>query len=254
MELRVDDRIALVTGASSGLGHHFAGVLADAGAHVALAARRSEVLKARAAALRDAGAQAAAFALDVTRPDSVHGALHAIEDHFGRPVDLLINNAGITTTAPTVQTSEADWQRVLDVNLTGAWRVARATCARLIEANKPGVVVNVASIVAHRPTGHLGAYGASKAGLVHLTRTMALELARHNIRVNAIAPGYVATDMNRDFLTSPAGERMRKRIPQRRFGTLDDLSGPLLLLASSASAWMTGAIIDVDGGHVVGGI
>jgi NAD(P)-dependent dehydrogenase (short-subunit alcohol dehydrogenase family) len=240
-------RVALVTGASGGLGRHFARVLHGAGAHVALAARRAESVEPEAAAL---GERAMAVALDVTDTASIGAALAALEARFG-PCDLLVNNAGIAATKPFLDHELADWDGVMAVDLRGAFATAQAAARRMVAAGKAGAIVNVASILGARVIPGVAGYSAAKAGLVHLTRQMAVELARHRIRVNALAPGYVATDINRDFFASEAGQAVIKRIPQRRLGTVEDLTGPLLLLASEAGAHMTGSVLTVDGGHSV---
>jgi len=243
-------KIALVTGASSGLGVRFAQVLAQAGATVALGARRTDRLAALAAQLTQAGARAHAVALDVTQRESIHAALEDIERRAG-PVDILVNNSGITTETPILETEEADWDRVLDTNLKGAFLASQAVARRLRDAGRPGSIVNIASILGLRQGSALTSYAVSKAGLVQLTKQMALELARYRIRVNAIAPGYIRTDMNREFFDSGQGDTMLKRIPQRRLGEPAELDAPLLLLAGDAGAYMTGAVIAVDGGHLV---
>jgi NAD(P)-dependent dehydrogenase (short-subunit alcohol dehydrogenase family) len=240
-------RVALVTGASGGLGRHFARVLHDAGAAVALAARREDSVAAAAATL---GERAMAVALDVTDAASIGAALDAVEARFGL-CDLLVNNAGIAVTKPVLQQDEADWDQVMDVDLRGAFVMAQAAARRMAAAGKGGAIVNIASIGGVRIILGVAAYTAAKAGLLQLTRQMGVELARHRIRVNAIAPGYIETDINRDFFASEAGQAMVKRIPQRRLGTPDDLTGPLLLLASEAGAHMTGSVVTVDGGHSV---
>ncbi|MFC4276887.1 SDR family NAD(P)-dependent oxidoreductase [Achromobacter aloeverae] len=240
----------LVTGAYSGLGRHFATVLAAAGARVALCGRRTALGEEVAAGLREAGGQAAVIAMDVTRADSVPAAFDAAAQALG-PVDVVINCAGIAMTAPALEIDEAAWTGLIDVNLNGAWRVAQAGARHFRAHERPGVIVNIASILGRRVAAQVAPYAAAKAALLHLTRALALEWARHGIRVNALAPGYIATDLNRDFFASPAGEALIKRVPQRRLGELQDLDGPLLLLASDASAFMTGAVIDVDGGHLV---
>ena len=240
-------KVALVTGASGGLGCHFARTLADAGARVALAARRKEQLEANVASI---GAdRAIAVALDVTDPASVERALAEVAEQLG-PATIVINNSGVTATRSALDLDPDEWDRILDTNLKGAWLVARAAARHLIDAKLPGSIVNIASILGFRVAGHVSAYTASKAALVQLTRALALEWARYRIRVNAIAPGYVETDLNRDFFASDAGKAMVARIPQRRLGQLEDLDGPLLLLASDASAYMTGSAIVVDGGHL----
>ncbi|HEV7266079.1 MAG TPA: SDR family oxidoreductase [Falsiroseomonas sp.] len=240
-------RVALVTGASGGLGRHFAQVLHRAGAAVALAARRPESVAADAAAL---GARALAVALDVTDPASIESALDAVEAGFGT-CDLLVNNAGIAATKPFLEHAAADWDQVMAVDLRGAFLTGQAAARRMVAADKPGVIVNIASILGGRVIPGVAGYSAAKAGLLHLTRQMAVELARHRIRVNALAPGYIATDMNRGFFETEAGQAVVKRIPQRRLGTVADLTGPLLLLASEAGAHMTGSVVTVDGGHSV---
>jgi len=243
----VRGRRVLVTGASSGLGRHFALTLARAGADVVLAARRLEACEAAAAEARASGVRAAAVALDVTDAASVKAAAEAAERALGG-LDVLVNNAGIAVTRPLLELTESDWDRVLDTNLKGAWLTAVETAKRMAAAGTGGSVINVASVLAFRVTKQLSSYIAAKAGLVHLTRAMALELAPHGIRVNALAPGYVETDMNRAFFATEAGAKLVRRVPQGRLGQPDDLDGALLLLASDASRYMTGAALVIDGG------
>lgn len=242
-------RTALVTGASSGLGHHFALTLARAGAKVAVAARRIDKLQALAAQIESEAGQALPVAMDVTEAESVSAGFAAAADKLG-PITVVVNSAGVVTTDAALQLKERDWDRVVSTNLKGAWLVAQEAARRLVEAGIGGSIINIASVVAFRVAGHLAPYAASKAGLMQLTRTLALEWARHDIRVNAIAPGYIETDLNRDYFTSPPGQAMIKRIPQRRLGKPEDLDGALLLLASDASRYMTGSAIVVDGGHL----
>jgi NAD(P)-dependent dehydrogenase (short-subunit alcohol dehydrogenase family) len=234
-------RVALVTGASGGLGAHFARVLHEAGAAVALGARRPVAAE---------GERMMAVALDVTQPDSIAAALAAVEARFG-VCDLLVNNAGIAVTKPLLDQSETDWDAVTGVDLRGAFLMAQAAARRMVAAGRAGAIVNIASIGGARVIPGVAPYTAAKAGLLHLTRQMAVELARHRIRVNALAPGYIATDINRDLFAGETGQAMIRRIPQRRLGTVEDLTGPLLLLASEAGAHMTGSVVTVDGGHSV---
>ena len=240
-------RVALITGASGGLGRHFARVLHEAGAKVALAARRPDAVTEDVASL---GEGAMAVALDVTEAASIAAALDAVEARFG-VCDLLVNNAGIAATTPFLDHAPEDWDRVMAVDLRGAFVMGQAAAKRMVASGKPGAIVNIASILAGRVVPGVASYSAAKAGLVHLTHQMAVELARYRIRVNALAPGYITTDINRDFFASEPGQAMIKRIPQRRLGTVEDLTGPLLLLASDAGAHMTGSVVTVDGGHSV---
>jgi NAD(P)-dependent dehydrogenase (short-subunit alcohol dehydrogenase family) len=241
---------ALVTGASSGLGRHFARTLATHGARVVVAARRRDRLDALVAAIAADGGRALAVAMDVQDGASVREAFTAAEAAFG-PVDVVVNNAGLALTRPALEVPEDDWDRVMDTDLRGAWLVAQTAARALVAAQRGGSIVNIASITGLRPIGQLPAYAAAKAALLHLTRVLAMEWARHDIRVNAIAPGYIETEMNRDFWTTPAGKRLVERIPQRRVGQPEDLDGALLLLASDASRFMTGSVLVVDGGHTV---
>jgi NAD(P)-dependent dehydrogenase (short-subunit alcohol dehydrogenase family) len=244
-------RRALVTGASGALGAHFARTLARSGMRVALGAHRPEALRQTVSEIAAGGGDAMAVALDVTDAHSVAAAMQTVVGAMGG-LDVLVNNAGVATTRPLLEQSEADWGDVLDVNLTGAWRVAQAAAREMAASEAGGSIIHIASILGVRVVAQVSAYAASKAGLIHLTRAMALELARYDIRVNAIAPGYIRTDINRDFFATRAGDAMVKRIPQRRLGEPEDLDGPLLLLASDASRYMTGSVITVDGGHLCG--
>ncbi|ROR48886.1 SDR family oxidoreductase [Diaphorobacter sp. C33] len=246
---RLDGRVVLVIGASSGLGQHFARLLASVGARIAVAARRADKLQGVVDDIAAAGGEARAFTLDVTDAASVRACLDAV-GAWGVP-DVVINNAGITVTRPLLEQTEEDFDQVLDTNLKGCWLVATEAARRMVAAGKGGAIVNVASILGERVAGGVAPYAISKAGVVQATKAMALELARHRIRVNALLPGYVVTDLNRDFLTSEAGDKLRSRIPSRRFGELTDLDGPLLLLASDAGAAMSGATVAVDGAHLV---
>ncbi|NUB07083.1 SDR family oxidoreductase [Azospirillum sp. Vi22] len=250
MTFPLTNRTALVTGASAGLGRHFAGVLAAAGARVALAARRRESLDAAVAEIEAAGGQAIAVPLDVTDAASVRNGVREAAGALGG-LDILVNNAGATVAKPALDYAEEEWDRVIDTNLKGAFLTAQETARVMREQGRGGSIVNIASILGLRVAGHVVAYTASKAGLVQMTQALALEWARYGIRVNALAPGYMETDLNRDFLATDAGQALIRRVPQRRLGRLADLDGPLLLLCSDASAYMTGAVVPVDGGHLV---
>jgi NAD(P)-dependent dehydrogenase (short-subunit alcohol dehydrogenase family) len=245
------NRTALVTGASSGLGRHFAGVLAGAGATVVVAARRMDKLEEVAAEIEAGGGKALAVEMDVTDDGSVRAAFDSVREALGRPCDVVINNSGMSREGWFREQSEEDWNAVIDTNLTGVWRVGKHATNALIEAKAKGSIVNIASITAHRTQYMTTAYCVSKAGVDHLTRHMALENARYGIRVNAISPGYFRTAINDDYLDSEAGEAMRKRIAFRRFGDYRELDGALLLLASEAGSYMTGSTIVVDGGHLL---
>lgn len=241
-------RVALVTGASSGLGLHFAEVLAEAGAHLVLAARRIDRLEAVAERIRAMGGKAVAVALDVKDPASVKAAFDATEAAAGTPV-IVVNNAGVTEPAFFTEMTEAQWRNVIDVNLDGVFRVAQEAARRMKAKGTGGSIINIASILGIGVLKALVNYAASKAGVIHMSKAMALELARDGIRVNVIAPGYFSTDFNAEFLASKSGQKLISRIPMARAGTLDELDGALLLLASDAGSFMTGSVVTVDGGH-----
>lgn len=243
-------KVALVTGASGGLGRHFAGVLSRAGARVVLGARRPQKLAEAVEEIARAGGSASAVALDVSEGRSVRDAFDEIAITVG-VVDVVVNNAGATVTKPLLDVSEAEWDGVLDTNLRGTWLVMREAARRMIDAKSGGCVVNITSILGDRVAGNVAPYTASKAAVTQLTKAAALELARYDIRVNALAPGYIRSDLNDEFFDSPPGQAMIKRIPQRRLGNACDLDAPLLLLASDAAPFMTGAVVAVDGGHLV---
>jgi NAD(P)-dependent dehydrogenase (short-subunit alcohol dehydrogenase family) len=246
----LDGKTALVTGASSGLGLHFAHVLAGAGAKVALAARRLERLRQVEGEIAAAGGEAFAVALDVTDRQSIAKGFDAAEAALG-PIDILVNNAGVPAGSYFLEMSEEEWRGVLDVNLDGVFRVGQEAARRMAARREGGSIVNIASIAAFGVLKGIAPYSASKAAVVSLTKSMALELARDNIRVNALAPGYFSTELNEAFLAGDAGKRLLSRVPMRRAGRLEELDGPLLLLASGAGGFMTGSVVTVDGGHLL---
>jgi NAD(P)-dependent dehydrogenase (short-subunit alcohol dehydrogenase family) len=247
----LDGRTALVTGASSGLGRHFALTLARAGADVAIAARRMDMLETLAAEVAKTGRKAVAIPLDVTDPDSIGAAVERTAGALGS-LDILINNSGVAPSDAAIDVDEETWDRCLDTNLKGAWLTAQGCARQMIRGGKGGVIVNIASILSVRVQKGTAPYAISKAGLLQMTKALALEWARYGIRVNALAPGYIETDISRGFLQSEPGQRMMKSIPQRRFGQATDLDGALLFLASDASQYVTGVFLPVDGGHTLG--
>jgi len=241
-------KAAIVTGASSGLGQHAARTLAAAGAKVAIAARRLEPLVELEKQIEARDGRAIPLRLDVTDQASVVDCVNAAETELG-PITILVNNAGIADTKPALEVSETDWDQVVDTNLKGAWLMAQEVGAHMARHGHGGSIINIASVLGLAAAAQVPAYCASKGGLINLTRALAVEWARDGIRVNALAPGYIETEINREFLTSSAGEVLRKRVPLRRFGTPADLDGALLLLASEAARYITGSVIVVDGGQ-----
>ena len=242
------DQCAVVTGASRGLGRHFALTLARAGAQVALAARGIDRLKAAVKEIEGCGGCAVAVQVDVADREGTRECIETVENTLG-PINILVNNAGIAVTKPMLEHTEEDWDSVLDTNLKGIWLMAQEVARRMIHRGQGGSIINIASVLGERGIPQLPGYCASKGGIINLTRAMAIELAPYGIRVNAIAPGYIETDMNREFFATQAGQRLIKRIPQRRLGQAEDLDGVLLLLASDASRYMTGSVITIDGGQ-----
>lgn len=245
MNFGLQGKTALITGASGGLGIRFATVLSEVGAHVTLAARRGAETAEAAARLRDAGHKADSLTLDVTSEESV-GAAFA-----GRVFDIVVNNAGITGQGMALDMGTDDWDRVMATNLRGSFLVAQRAARALKAEGRGGSVINIASILGLRVGGAVLAYTTSKAAIVQMTKAMALEWARYGIRVNALCPGYIETPLNADFFDTEAGKALIRRIPQRRLGREEELDGPLLLLASDAGSYMTGATLAVDGGHLV---
>ncbi|MCE2394435.1 glucose 1-dehydrogenase [Candidatus Poribacteria bacterium] len=239
---------AIVTGASRGLGRHFALMLARAGAEVVLAARGIDRLETAVKAIEGFGGCAVVVQVDVADKESVRECIETAENTLG-PINILVNNAGIAVTKPMLEHTEEDWDSVLDTNLKGVWLMAQEVARRMVHRGQGGSIINVASVLGERGIAQLPGYCASKGGIINLTRAMAIELAPHEIRVNTIAPGYIETDMNREFFATQAGQHLIKRIPQRRLGQVEDLDGMLLLLASDASQYMTGSVITIDGGQ-----
>jgi len=239
-------KLALVTGGGTGLGRQFARTLAHAGAAVIIAGRRVEPLQETAAAIRDDGGTAHCVALDVTDTSAVESAFKVIND-IGA-LDVVVNNAGAAVAAPLLELRDEAWDQIMDVNVKGAWHVARAAVEQMIARRRGGAIVNVASVLGFAVQKGTASYPASKAALLHLTRTMAVEWARYGVRVNALAPGYFRTEMSDGYVTSERGKAMVERMPMRRLGEPAELGGALLLLASNAGAYLTGSVITVDGG------
>jgi NAD(P)-dependent dehydrogenase (short-subunit alcohol dehydrogenase family) len=245
----LDGKTALVTGAGSGLGRQFAQTLAEAGATVVLAARRREKLEETARSIAEKGGNANCIDLDVTDSASVRDCFAEIESSAGA-IDVLVNNAGIARQEFLLEMTEEDWDAVIDTNLKGVFLVAQQAARAMVKAGKAGSIINIASVLGLRVSKALASYIAAKSAVVQMTRAMALEWAQYGIRVNAIAPGYFITEINRKQFEAGAAEHLLKRIPMRRVGNLEELSGPVLLLASDAGSFMTGMTLEVDGGQL----
>jgi 3-oxoacyl-[acyl-carrier protein] reductase len=243
-------RVALVTGASSGLGTQFARALADNGASVALVARRADRLRALKDEIEGKGARAIAIEADVTNHAAIARAFDAAEKAFGT-VTILVNNAGIAHGGRAVEMPPEEWRKVLSINLDAVFFWAQEAARRILAANKQGAIVNIASVLGLAVSKGAVAYAAAKAGVVQVTKALAVELAFKGVRVNAIAPGWFVTEMNDEYLTSEAGVAIKREIPMGRFGNPGDLDGALLLLVSDAGSYITGATIVVDGGQVI---
>jgi NAD(P)-dependent dehydrogenase (short-subunit alcohol dehydrogenase family) len=243
----------LVTGASSGLGAHFVRLLAGQGAHVAAAARRRERLEDLAEDCASLPGKVVPLVLDVASVASIQAGVAEAAGLLGG-LDVLVNNAGVGETEAALSVTEAQWDAQLGVNLKGCFFAAQAAARIMMDQTGGGAIVNIASILGERVGARVAPYAISKAGLIQMTKALAVEWARHQIRVNALAPGYVVTDINRDFFASEAAEALIRRIPSRRIGDPEDLDGPLLLLCSEAGRHMTGTVIAVDGGHLVSGL
>jgi 3-oxoacyl-[acyl-carrier protein] reductase len=246
----VSKETILITGASQGLGRQFARVLSAHGAAVVLAARQMGKLESLQKDITDKGGRAVAVSMDVTDNASIANAFDAAEAALG-PVSVLINNAGIAVEKMAIDQTEADWDAVIGANLKGAYFAATEAARRMIAHKVEGNIVNIASVLGFGLTKAVSPYAISKAGIVQATRALALELAAHRIRVNALAPGYIDTDINHAAWDTPVGEKLIKRIAQRRVGHESDLDGAILLLASQASRYMTGSTVTVDGGFLL---
>jgi len=242
-------KVALVTGASSGLGERFARCLAENGAAVVLVARRTDRLAAVKAKIEKAGGRALAVEADVGDRAAMRSAFDAAEQAFGT-VTILVNNAGVVSSGRAVELAEAEWRRVLSINLDTVFYCAQDAARRMLAAGKTGAIVNIASVLGFGVAKGVIAYATAKAGVIQLTKALALELAFKGIRVNAIAPGWIVTDINRDYLARE-GAALKREIPIGRFGEERDLDGPLLLLVSDAGRFVTGATIVADGGQMV---
>ena len=244
-------KVALITGASSGLGRRFALVLAKAGAKVGVAARRTDKLTDVVREIEAFDGRAVPIPLDVTDPASVRAAIAAAETELG-PIGVLVNGAGVIVVKPLLDHTVEEWDRVVDTDLKGVWLMAQEVARHMVRQGHGGSIINIASMLGLTAQAKRPSYCAAKAGVIHLSRAMALELAPHKIRVNAIAPGFFDSEMTHGYLASDAGRAMATRIPMKRTGAVDELDGALLLLASDASSYMTGAVLTVDGGHSLG--
>ncbi len=246
---RLDGKVALVTGASSGLGARFARTLSMGGAKVGLAARRLDRLQALCDEIAAVGCDALPVMLDVNDPDAIKTVADVVESQLG-PIDILVNNSGISVQRRLGDYSPADYDQVMNTNLRGAFFVAQEIGRRMV-ARRSGRIINVSSIAGLRAINQLAVYGMSKAALVQMTRSMALEWGRHGVNVNAICPGYIETEINSEYWKSEGGQKLLSMLPRKRIGQPQDIDGVLLMLASGASSFVNGAVISVDDGFSV---
>ena len=247
-QFRLDGRVALITGASSGIGASLAEGLAAVGAHVALAARRTDRTEALAAKIAASGGRAFSVSLDVTSTESIKRAFDEVEQALGVPT-ILVNNAGVAEAKSFLKTTRESLNRTMDTNFFGAWEMGQEAARRMVASKKGGSVINVASVLGLSTAVGYSSYSASKGALIQLTRGMALEFVKYGIRVNALAPGWFVTEMNQEFFASDAGQAYATRIPPGRTGAMSELIGPVLLLASDAGSYINGTVLPVDGGH-----
>lgn len=251
MDIRLDGRTALVTGASSGLGLRFATLLAETGARVAVCARRKDRLDALVQAIEAKGGRAHAIAMDVTDVPSIRAGFAAAEAALG-PIDVVVNNSGVAVTRRAADVEEADYDEVMDTNLRGAFFVAQAAGRAMMASKRKGRIINIASAGGLRPLAQISVYCISKAAVIHMTRALAQEWGRHGINVNAICPGYIETEINRDYWQTDGGQKLIGMLPRRRVGQPEDLDGLVLLLASDASGFINGAVLAADDGLTAG--
>jgi len=251
--LSLANRVALVTGASSGIGATLARALTEAGAKVIVAARRRERLQQLVDELKGLGGEAVAVAMDVTDREQVNAAIGAGIQALGTPT-IIINNAGVASPRSFVTVEESARDFVMDTNFNGVWNVAQESARRMIDAGLPGSIVNIASVLGFAAKPGQSAYCASKGAVIQLTRAIALDLIKHNIRVNAIAPGWFRTEMNADFFDSHAGKEFITRMPAKRLGKLEELVGPVLMLCSDSASFVNGVVVPVDGAISIAGI
>ena len=244
-------KTALVTGASAGLGKRFSQILADAGAFVFITARRADKLEELASAINNEHpGKCEAVELDVRDRQSIRSCVEFIEEK--QPIQILVNNAGIAIVKSPEKYQDSDWDAIYETNLRAPWTLAQEVIKKRLDDRRSCSIINIASVLGIRPIGHLPAYAAAKAGIINMGRDLCVDLGAKNIRINALAPGYFETEMNREWLKSPAGKKLLEDIPAGRFGQPNDLDGALLFMASDASSFMNGNLITVDGGHSAG--
>ena len=245
-------KCAVVVGGTSGIGKAMALGLASAGANVVASSRSKQAVESIADCLEKRGAKTLRIPSDVLDRDSLQSLHDAVLSSFGR-IDILVNSAGITKRVPTLDCSEELWQSIMNVNLNGTLRACQIFGATMLQQKK-GRIINIASLSTFVAFQEVAAYGASKAAVGALTRSLAVEWAPHGVCVNAIAPGIFPTDLNRELLDSPRGKELLMRTPMARFGTVEEVVGAAIFLASDESAFTTGQIIAVDGGFLASGV
>ena len=249
----ISAQVALVTGASSGIGETLAMALSEAGVKVIVAARRRERLEKLVADIKKRGGEAYAVSMDVTKREQVNAAIAEGAKSLGTPT-IIINNAGVAKPRSFVSLEESDRDFVMDTNFKGVWNVAQESARRMIDAGLPGSIINIASVLGLTAKNGQTAYCASKGAVVQLTRAMALDLMKQNIRVNAIAPGWFRTEINAEYFDSEAGQEFITRMPAKRLGRLEELVGPVLMLCSDSASFVNGAVLPVDGAISIAGI